>query len=169
MAREDSRLMARYRSRPVGGERSAGVSRDAERKCISPVMDLAVLWYQDLHPQMKHNTTISLRRVLRGGVSHWIDVIISQSKNPVNFVPSNNNNNTNWRFDLRFLGHFFKQQKRLLMKSEHVPPLSTPSTLVFCVAQVPNFFAHQRRGRICFLLSASFFLQSRAKILNGSK
>lgn len=61
MAREDSCLMARYRSGPVGGERGAGVSGDAERKCISPVMDLAVLWYQDLHSQVKYNNaTISL-------------------------------------------------------------------------------------------------------------
>lgn len=118
--------------------------------------------------ETQHNN-LAQWRVLRGGVLHWIYVIISQSKNPVSFVPSNHNNNTNWLFDLRFLGYFFKQQKRLLMKSERVPPLSTPSTLVFCVAQVPNCFAHQRSGRICFLLSASFFLQSRAKILNGSK
>lgn len=43
--------------------------------------------------ETQHNN-LAPWRVLPGGVSHWIDVIISQSKNAVSFVPSNNNNNT---------------------------------------------------------------------------
>lgn len=89
--------------------------------------------------ETQHNN-LAPWRVLRGGVLHWIYVITSQSKNPASFVPSNNNNNTNWLFDLRFLGYFFKQQKRLLMKSERVPPLSTPSTLVFLCSPGSELF-----------------------------
>lgn len=46
-------------SGPVGGERGAGVSGDAERKRISPVMGLAILWHQELLARNQHGAWLS--------------------------------------------------------------------------------------------------------------
>lgn len=88
-------------------------------------------------------------------------IIISQSKNPPTFFPPTKNKNKRL-FGRGFLGHFLGQPASENAHCEggeawvgHLQPTPHPRVLSWFSPGFPDF-ASARRGRICFLLSASF-------------
>ena len=163
MAREGACLMAWYRCRGCGRRKGRGRQREWERKCISPLMDLALLWHPEPGPQKKHNAPpSSVARIC-------ISLIIRRSPNLLtlsHLITTTNGRLTSGSRAISLGSHQQQQQQKTLTvgaggcgRPTFSPTAPSPRlAAVVLPPSLPGFpdFASKRRGRVGFLLSAPF-------------